>query len=454
MSDHAVGAGGVGAAAPGLRRAAGGRVRWSIALLLGVGVLVNYFDRVNISVAGSGLQHDFGLSTTELGVVFSSFAWSYGLMQIPMGLLMDRVGVRWLMRVTTVLWSIATLLTAAVSGLGLVLLARILLGVAEAPALVGSQKVTGYWFPRHERGLCTSMFDGAAKFSNVIGVPLMSVLVATWGWRSAFLASGVVSVVFAVAFWLLYRNPRDANAHGRLSDEELAYLTEGGAQDETVVPPGQLANLGYLLRRRKVWGLSLGFACYGYAFYMLLTWLPGYLEGQLHMTVLKGGLYTAVPWLVATAADVLVGGWLVDRLIAQGRDANRVRKAVLVGGMVVGLCVLGAAGTRSPVAAVVWISLGLGGLSASAPVGSSIVALIAPEGSVGSVGGILNFTNQIFAAAAPIVTGVLVAATGSFAPGFVAAAIMVGIGVACYALLLGRIEQLPGRTAVPAGGGG
>lgn len=424
-----------------------GRVRWAIALMLGVGVLINYFDRVNISVAAPELRHDFGLSPAELGILFSSFAWSYGLMQIPMGLVMDRIGVRWLMRLTTVLWSIATFMTAAVSGLGLIMLSRILLGISEAPALVASQKATGYWFPRHERGLCTSMFDGAAKFSNVVGVPLMSLLVVGWGWRSAFVVCGAVSVLFAVAFWWFYRNPRDMHRAGKLSDAELSYITEGGAQDETVVPPNQVSNLGYLLRRRKVWGLSLGFACYGYAFFMLLTWLPSYLVDQLHMTMLKGGLYTAVPWLVATAADVLVGGLLVDRLIARGHDPNRVRKAVLIGGMVMGLCVLFAATTDSPVGAVTWISLGLGGLSASAPVGSSCVALIAPEGSVGGVGGILNFTNQVFSSAAPIVTGFLVAATGSFAPGFVAAGIMIAIGIVCYLVLLGNIEQLPANSA-------
>ncbi|MBF9066970.1 MFS transporter [Streptacidiphilus sp. NEAU-YB345] len=424
-------------------RVAGGRTRWGIAALLGTGILINYFDRVNISVAGTDLQHAMGLSAGQLGILFSAFTWSYGLAQIPVGLLLDRIGVAWVTRVSTVLWACATFLTAVVSGLGMILLARLLLGLAEAPAIVSSQKTTSYWFPRQERGLCTSAFDGAAKFSNVIGVPLMSVVVSEFGWRGAFWVSGSLSLLYALAYWLLYRNPRQMLRAGRLSQSEYRYITEGGAQDEDAVPANQFAGLGRLLRNRKVWGLSLGFACYNYAFFMLLTWLPGYLEGQLHMSVLKGGLYSAIPWITATLSDLLIGGLLVDRLIARGRDANRVRKSVLVGGMVVGLCVIGGATTHTPAVAVLFISLGLGGLSASAPVGSSCVALIAPEGSVGAVGGILNFLSQLFVAAAPIVTGYLVDDTGNFAWGFVIATLMVALGILCYLFVLGRIEQVP-----------
>ncbi|WP_051939444.1 MFS transporter [Phaeacidiphilus oryzae] len=422
---------------------AGGNLRWGIAGLLGTGILINYFDRVNLSVAGTDLQHTLHLSSGELGILFSAFTWSYGLAQIPVGLLLDRIGVTWVVRIATLLWSAATFLTAAVSGLGLILVTRLLLGIAEAPGIVSSQKTTSYWFPRHERGLCTSAFDGAAKFSNVVGVPLMSLIVASLGWRAAFWFSGSLSLAFAIAYWLLYRNPRRLRETGRLSESEYRYITEGGAQDERSVPERQFAHFGRLLRNRKVWGLSLGFACYNYAFFMLLTWLPGYLEDQLHMSVLTGGLYAAVPWIVATLSDLLIGGLLVDRLIAAGRNPDRVRRSVLIGGMVVGLFVLGGATTHSPVLAVTFLSLGLGGLSASAPVGSSCVALIAPEGAVGAVGGILNFLSQLFVAAAPIVTGFLVDSTGSFAWGFVIAAVMVALGVACYLLVLGRIEQVP-----------
>lgn len=427
---------------PQTRRRTGG-VRWGIAVLLGVGILVNYFDRVNMSAAGGSLGDYLHLTPVTLGIVLSSFTWSYGLAQIPVGLLLDKIGIKWVMRVTTIVWVAATLLTAFASGLGMLLVARLILGTAEAPAIVSSQKSTGYWFPRRQRGLATSLFDGAAKFSNVIGLPLMSVIIALSGWRAAFIATAIISTVFAIVYWALYRNPRELHRAGRLSDAELDYITDGGAQNEDYVPPRNAAAFGYLLTKRKIWGLSIGFACYNYAFYLLLTWLPTYLEKGLHMTVMSGGLSSAIPYLVATAADILIGGVLVDALIARGRDANRVRKTVLVGGMVIGLAVAGAALTHTPWVALVFISIGLGGLSASAPVGSSCVALIAPPGQIGATGGILNFLAQLFAAGAPIITGFLVSATGSYAWGFVTAGITVFVGVIFYTLVLGRIEAIP-----------
>lgn len=118
-----------------------------------------------------------------MGIVLSSFLWSYALLQIPVGTLLDRIGVTWLMRVGTILWTIATFLTAMASGLGFLLFARVILGIAEAPAFPGASKATGYWFPLSERGRATSAFDAAAKFSNVIGLSLVALAVTQWGWR-------------------------------------------------------------------------------------------------------------------------------------------------------------------------------------------------------------------------------------------------------------------------------
>jgi sugar phosphate permease len=202
--------------APSHRRARVGNVRWAIAVLLGVGVLINYFDRINISVATEPLETSFHLTTGEMGVIPSSFLWPYALLQIPIGALLDKIGVKWLIRVGTILWTIATLATAIVSGLGLFLLARIVLGVAEAPAFPGASKATGYWFPRGERGRATSAFDAGAKFSNVIGVPIVALAVTQWGWRGGFWVTGALSALYALAFWIWYRNPREALRAGRL----------------------------------------------------------------------------------------------------------------------------------------------------------------------------------------------------------------------------------------------
>ena len=414
--------------------------RWWIGVLLGSGILVNYFDRINLSVAAPKLQQEFGLDPTQMGLIFSVFFWSYALSQIPIGMVLDRFGVTRIGRLGAALWSIATALTAlATSSLG-VIAARLLLGIAEAPAFPANAKATGYWFPRKERALATAIFDSAAKFSNVIGAPLLGLAIVDFGWRGAFWAMAILNFIFFVLFWLFYRDP---SADKNLSPVELDYLHVGGAAAEGTTARGAGAMLLYLLRSRKIWGLTIGFAAYGYSFALFLTWLPGYLVRELHMSILHSAEYTAIPWLGATIADLIIGGWLIDHLIRRGGDETRVRKTVLVVGMSLGLAVFGAAFTTRPEIAIVWISIALAGLASAAPVGWSIPSLIAPTGGTGTVGGIMNFVNNLMGAVAPIVTGFIVGVTGSFSGAFLVAGIALVIGLFAYVVMLGQIEPIP-----------
>jgi MFS family permease len=172
----------------------------------------------------------------------------------------------------------------------------------------------------------------------------------------------------------------------------------------------------------------------------LLYWLPSYLSFTLHIDMLHSFLYTSLPWLFATFTDLAVGGWLVDALIRRGWDASRVRKIVLVGGTTCGLGIFGAANTHSALQALIWIGVSIGGLAAAAPVGWSIPSLIATRNTVGKVGGIMNFSNQISGIAAASITGYLVDARHSYAWAFGLPAIYLAIGIAAYIVLLGKIE--------------
>jgi ACS family D-galactonate transporter-like MFS transporter len=414
--------------------------RWRIGVLLGVGVLVNYIDRINLSVAAPQLQQEFALEAWHMGVLLSAFFWPYALLQIPAGLILDRFGVTRVGRWGAFLWSVASAIIAFTSGFGGIFVARMVLGLAEAPGFPASSKATGYWFPRKERALATAIFDAAAKFSNVIGVPVVALVVVNFGWRWGFGVTALLSFLYFVAFWAVYRDPSQDK---RLSPEERDYIAAGGATPEGQPAAGAAALLGYLLANRKVWGLTIGFAAYGYSFYLFLTWLPGYLVQTMQMGILKSAGYAAIPWIFATIADLIVGGWLVDHLIARGHDETVVRKAVLVGGMLLGLAVFGATMTSDPAWAIVWISIALSGLAASAPVGWSIPSLIAPRGGTATIGGIMNFGNNMMGAVAPIVTGVIVGATQSFTIAFVVAGVVLLVGIASYVFVLGPIETIP-----------
>jgi len=416
------------------------RRRWGIAFLLGFGVLVNYFDRVNLSVSQEALQNTFGISTVTFGYLLSTYSWTYAAFQLPSGLILDRFGVKLVGRIGTLMWSVASFSAAVSTGLAGFVGARLLLGVGEAPTFPANAKAIGYWFPAEERSLATAIFDSAAKFASALGVPALGLLLLRFGWRWSFAATGCLSLFYFVLFYVFYRNPSEDRS---LSAAERDFIRHGGGQPEDRVRAAKGAPLGYLLRQRKVWGLVLGFASYNYTFYLLLTWLPSYLSSTHHIDLLHSALYTSVPWLFATFTDLLMGGWLVDKLVQRGRDASFVRQAILIGGTTLGLGVLGAAYAQSTTTAVVWISLAIGGLSAAAPVAWSVPSLVAPRESVGTLGGILNFGSQLSAIAAPIATGYIAQATHSFFWAFGAAAAFLLVGIAGYGFLLGRIETIP-----------
>jgi len=414
--------------------------RWGIAFLLGFGVLVNYFDRVNLSVSQAALQSAFGISTVTFGYLLSAYSWTYAAFQLPSGIILDRFGVKLVGRIGTLLWSVASFAAAISTGLAGFFGARLLLGVGEAPTFPANAKAIGYWFPAQERSLATAIFDSAAKFASALGVPAMGLVLLRFGWRWSFAATGLISLLYFVLFYCFYRNPSEDQS---LSAAERDFILRGGAQPEDRGRAAKGAPLKYLLRQRKVWGLVLGFASYNYTFYLLLTWLPSYLSSALHIDLLHSVLYTSVPWLFATLTDIVMGGWLVDKLIQRGRDASFVRQTILIGGTTLGLGMLGAAYAHSVVMALLWISLAIGGLSAASPVAWSIPSLIAPRESVGTLGGILNFGTQLSAIAAPIATGYVVQATHSFFLAFGAAAAFLLVGIVAYTFLLGRIETIP-----------
>jgi ACS family D-galactonate transporter-like MFS transporter len=416
------------------------RRRWRIAFLLAVGVLVNYFDRVNLSVAHAALITTFAISNVTFGYLSAAYNWTYALCQLPVGVVLDKFGVRRVGRISSFLWSVASFAAAITPNLGGFFAARLLLGIGEAPTFPSNAKAIGYWFPAKERSSATSIFDGSAKFASAIGVPLIGMLLLRVGWRWSFAATGMISFLYFLLFCHVYRDPVDDPG---LTEPERDYILERDAV--TPVLPAETASFGYLIRQPKVIGMTLGFGAYNYVFYLLLTWLPSYLSQALHIDLLHSFLYTGVPWLFATACELVVGGWLVDRLLQRGWNASGVQRAVLIGGTGMGLGIIGAAYAQTATSALIWISISLGGLSAAAAVGWSVPSLIGPRGSVGTLAGIMNFSSQVSGILAPIVTGYLVSARHSFGWAFGVSAIYLCIGISAYIFMLGRIERIPSQ---------
>ncbi|MBE7619674.1 MFS transporter [Komagataeibacter sp. FXV2] len=408
--------------------------RWRIGCLLALGVFVNYIDRIALSVASPQIQGEYGLTNIQLGWLFSGFFWVYAFAQIPSGLLADRFGARATMRLSTILWTVSSGLMALAQGFPGFFAARMLLGLAEAPAYPAGTKATGYWFPRSERGTATAVFDASARFANVVGVPLVALVAVHLGWRWSFVMTACFSLCYAVAFFLGYRDP---SRHPRLTAQEHRYILAGGACAEGTATAGSgWATIPHLLRQRKIWGIILGFAAYGYFFTLFLTWMPNYLVRELHVSMMQSAIYVMIPWGVATLGELFVGGWLIDALCRRGYDDTWTRKAMLMLGFMLGMAMIGAIFTHRPGWAVFWISISLGGLSSAAPIIWSLPSLVAPRGVGGTVTGIANFVNNGAGIIATVLTGYLVSLTGSFGAAFLCASVMLLAGFVAIAILV------------------
>lgn len=417
------------------------RRRWRIAWLLGIGVLVNFFDRVNLSVSHDSLIAAFGISDVVFGYLSSSYNWTYALCQLPIGVVLDKLGVRRVGRIGTFIWSAASFAASAAPNLSAFFGARLLLGVGEAPTFPSNAKAIGLWFPERERSLATSLNDSAAKFASAIGVPVIGIVLIHAGWRWSFAFTGAISFAYFLLFWRVYRDPDEDPELTEIERLHIEDRVAFSATSDGIDEPS--SSLGQLLSQRKVLGLALGFGAYNYVFFLLLYWLPAYLSSALHIDLLHSFLYTSVPWFVATATDLAIGGFLVDFLVQRGFGQSAVRRTVLIGGTAFGLGILGAAHVHSASQALIWITVSLSGLAAAAPVAWSLPSFIARRPDVGKVGGIINFSGQVSGIAASILTGYLVSARHTYAAAFAVAAAYLAIGIAGYLFLLGTIELPP-----------
>lgn len=436
----------------GQARPRGANLRWMMVFLAFLGLSINYIDRSNLSVAVPYLDKDLGLSDTATGIILGAFFYTYAVFQLPMGYWVDRFGSRFVFSVAVVWWSIFTAATALARGFFSLFGFRLLLGVGEAGGYPSSAKVVSQWFPQHERALATSIYDAGARVGTAFSLPIVTVVIAIFGWRASFVVTGILGLIWVV-FWLLfYRSPRQ---HPRVSQEELQYIETGGARlsEESGSRSSQRRSSGGvqwrdLFRYRTIWGMMLGFFCLNFVIYFFITWFPDYLVTARHFKLLQLGFFGMIPPLVAVAGGLL-GGYASDSLVRRGASLTIARKVCLVGGMAFSSVIALAALVPSAVAALALLSLSYSGLTFAAASVWSLPADVAPEAGagaanwVGSIGGIQNFASNLAGIASPAVIGFLVDITGTFVTGLVTAGILAIVGALSYLFIVGRVEPLP-----------
>jgi MFS family permease len=397
--------------------------RWSIVGLLFTASLINYFDRATISFALPLISTELHLGPEAKGVLLSAFFWSYALLQIPMGVLADRVNLRWLYAAAFTLWSVSQGLMGFATGLGTLIAFRVLLGIGEAIYLPGGSKIVSLLFRPAERGLPCGLFDAGTRTGLVIEGVLVPWMLVHYGWRRTFAVVGFAALVWLVP-WFLTTPKR----------------LRGEAPDPSVVRPGFSRTFRALITNRNLLGICLGFFCFDYYWFFLVSWLPDYLVTVRGLTMMKAGIYAALPYFVFGASEP-IGGWLADRLIRAGYSETRARKGIVTFAFLTGLLLIPAARVSTPNGAVALIIAGcLVGLAT----GNLLVILqsCAPPAEIGLWTGVYNFVGNIAGILSPLITGFLIAKTGSYTPPFVLAAVLVAVGPLAFWLIVGDLKAV------------
>ncbi|MBB3223605.1 MFS transporter [Pseudoduganella umbonata] len=402
----------------------------SLALLLVCGV-INYLDRATLAVANEYIRADLGLSLGEMGVLLSAFSWSYAICQLPVGVLVDKVGPRWLLGAGLVLWSLAQAAGGLASTFGWFLVVRIALGIGEAPQFPAAARVVSNWFPARSRGTPTGVFNSASPLGVALAPLCLPPLIAATSWHWAFFVTGALGIVAAIVWIAVYRDP----VRAQLTAEERAYLEVDDAAP--AAPAAGFAAWRALFRYRATWGMMLGFFGSVYLNWVFLTWLPGYLRTERHMDLAQAGIAASIPFLCGFAG-ALVAGWASDRVarMTVSKVAGR-RNAVVVATLGMVAFTIPAALAESNVVAVACISIVIFLANASSACAWSLATVVAPPSSVGSLGALQNFGGFLGGALAPVLTG-YIAQTWSFVPALLTGAGMAFLGAMSYLFLVVR----------------
>ncbi|GJD52756.1 D-galactonate transporter [Methylobacterium crusticola] len=383
-------------------------VRWRIFAVVFVLVVINLIDRTALSIAMPTIAREFSLSPTMQGLILSAFFWTYALLQVPGGWLIDRFGPRRLIAGATIGWGLFQALAAAATGGTSLLLTRLGLGAAEAPLFPAGAKLNALWLSPEERGRGAVLMDSGSPLGAAFGGAIIAFLILWLGsWRLAFLAAGLATIALGYLAWRTLRD--DPARHPGVNPAELARIrgaAAGGAAPAAETAPDRIT-------ARSMTGLLVGRMSWAMINFGLLTWGPSYLAQARGFDLKQMGYATFVIFLCGMAGS-LFAGFSADWLFARGLSRGRIYKGMLgASGLAVAAAFLALPQVADPVAAVAILSATLfflywGSLYWSLPV------MLAPRDKVGVVGGTMNFAGSASGIAVPIITGFVLQTTGTY----------------------------------------
>lgn len=415
------------------------KVRFFILFMVFISVVINYMDRSNLSIAGPHIAKDFGLSTVEMGYIYSAFGWSYALLQIPGGLIVDKIVPRVLYTLMLVGWSAMTLMMGLAQGFLTLFGLRLAIGVFEVPAFPTNNKIVTAWFPEHEKGKAIACYTSGQFVGVAFLTPVLVAIQAWLGWQGMFILMGLIGIVWGVIWYLLYRQPDE---HKGVNQAELDHISKGGgivsgsaAQQQKI----DWSQIKMAFSRRKLWGVYIGQFASTSMLWFFLTWFPTYLVQYRGLDFIKVGFLTSIPFLAAFCG-VLLGGTFSDWLIKRGHSITLARKLPVILGLLLSTSIVGANFTDNTTLIVVFMTIAFFGNGFSS-ITWALVSAIAPLKAIGITGGTFNFMGNLSSIFIPIVIGYLVSG-GNFAPALIFISLIALTGALSYIFVVGKVERV------------
>ncbi|MFI5613036.1 MFS transporter [Amycolatopsis sp. NPDC051903] len=407
----------------GFLRAYRRRVRGGILLLLCGMYFITYMDRVNISTAAPFIRADLHLSNTQLGLALSAFSIPYAFFQIFGGMLADRFGPRKLLFFVGLVWAVATAFTGLSIGLASLFAARLALGFGEGAAFPGATQAMSRWLPADQRGFGQGITHAFARLGNAVAPLVVAAVIAAFDWRVSFWLLGIVSLAWAIAWVLIYRDrPAD---HPRITEEELGELDARQRADQRPPVPWR-----QLLPR--ILPVTFVDFTYGWMLWVYLTWIPSYFSESFDLKLAKFALFSTLVLLAGVIGDTF-GGLISDALLRRTGSLRVARRSVLVVGLLGSFFfILPTLFVHQLALAAVCLALAFFFLEITNPVLWSIPMDIAPD-HAGTAGGVMNTGFGVAGIVSPAVFGLLVDRTGSW---------VVPFGVSAVLLLIGGLTAL------------
>jgi MFS family permease len=378
---------------------------------------ITYLDRVNVSTAAAGFGPEFKLSKTEIGLVFSAFAYPYLVFQIIGGWVSDRFGSKRTLIACGILWAAATAMTGFAGGLASMLVARLLLGLGEGATFPAATAAMSHWVAKEKRGFAQGITHAASRIGNAVAPPVIVAVMATQGWRTAFYVCAAISFAWVVLWALSFTE--HPNEHPRITPEELAALPQAKAKS-TAVPWGPLF--------KRMAPVTIVYFCYGWTLWLFLSWIPQYFLHSYNLDLKKSAIFAASVFFAGVVGDTL-GGVVTDRILVRSGSLHKARSwmvAVCMGLTLLSLIPL--MFTHDLYVSLACLSAGF--FFAEMTIGPmwAIPMDIAPEFS-GTASGMMNTGSALAAILSPVVSGMLIDRFGNWELPFIGSMLLMAAGV-------------------------